>query len=331
MEDRMPLDYPLVFQPVFRRYLWGGRNLGEKLHKPIGNEGSDWAESWEVVDHGADQSVVALGPHAGQSLHDLVTAHGRELFGRHYPQRQFPLLFKYLDARLPLSVQVHPNDAYAQKMTKPDLGKTEAWLVVGAEPGSLLYAGLKAGVDRAALAQAVADGTTEDCLHIIEAQPGDCIFIPAGVPHALGAGLVIAEIQQASDTTFRLFDWNRVGPDGQPRALHIEQALDVIDYDFGPVAPQTPQATDRPHAQRLVACDKFVLDRWEMSREDAPQTLGGDDRFHIISVLEGEARLALSGSSALLQIGETTLLPAAAGAAQVTTSSGARLLDMYLP
>jgi mannose-6-phosphate isomerase len=323
---------PLRFSPLFRRYLWGGRRLGELLHKPIG-AGDDWAESWEIVDHGADQCVVVEGPLAGKSLRQLVEERGAELFGRHHPQPQFPLLFKFLDANLPLSVQVHPNDAYAQQMPQPDLGKTEAWVVLAAEPGSVLYAGLTPGVDRAALAQAVEKGTTEHCLHQFAPRAGDCIFIPAGVPHALGAGLVIAEIQQASDTTFRLFDWNRVGPDGQPRALHIEQALDVIDYARGPVDAQTPQATERQGVERLVACDKFVLDRFEVrsgSRQTSDLAIGGDGRFHIVAIIDGEATLAWPGGEMKLSLGETALIPAAASDVTIQ-ARGATLLDMCLP
>jgi mannose-6-phosphate isomerase len=248
--------------------------------------------------------------------------------GRHHPQPNFPLLFKFLDANQPLSVQVHPNDAYAQQMTPPDLGKTEAWIVLHAEPGSVLYAGLKRGFDRAAFAREVARGTTELCLHKIDPQAGDCVFIPAGVPHALGAGLVIAEIQQASDTTFRVFDWNRVGADGKSRALHIDQALEVIDYDHGPVAPQTPEATDRAGVQRLVQCDKFVLDRWQGS---APIKIGGDERFHIVACLSGQVSLTGDASGEPLTLGQTALLPAAAGAVEISPSGEAVLLDMYLP
>jgi mannose-6-phosphate isomerase len=320
----MPLDYPLRFQPVFRRYLWGGRGLGTRLNKPIG-EGNDWAESWEVVDHGKDQSIVAAGALEGKTLHHLVTEHGPELFGRHHPQSQFPLLFKYLDANQALSVQVHPNDDYAKRMTPPDLGKTEAWFVVHAEPGSRLYAGLKRGFDRDALAREVARGTTELCMHVVEPKAGDCVFIPAGIPHALGAGLVIAEIQQASDTTFRLYDWNRVGPDGKPRDLHIEQGLAVINYLQGPIYPQVPQPTDRAHVERLVACDKFVLDRW--SGFTTPEKLGGDERFHIVSVVAGRATIG----HVELELGQTALLPAAAGEVEIRPETGAVLLDMYLP
>ena len=213
--------YPLRFEPIFRRYLWGGRRLGTVLGKPIG-EGSDYAESWEVVDHGADQSRVAFGPLAGTTLGELVREHGHELLGRHHPQPQFPLLIKLLDAQQKLSVQVHPNDEQAARLDTPDYGKTEAWVVLAAEPGSRIYAGLKRGFDRPALERELNRGTCELCLHHFEPRVGDCVFLPAGTVHALGGGLLIAEVQQSSDTTYRLFDWNRVGPDGRPRALHIE-------------------------------------------------------------------------------------------------------------
>ncbi len=160
------LTRPLRFQPLFRQYLWGGRRLGTVLHKPIG-EDDDYAESWEVVDHGEDQSVVAYGELAGQTLHQLVQEHTSELFGRDAPCHQFPLLFKLLDANQQLSVQVHPNDAQAAGLDPPDLGKTEAWFVLAAEPGSKIYAGLKGGFDRAALAREIANQTTELCLHEI--------------------------------------------------------------------------------------------------------------------------------------------------------------------
>ncbi len=280
---------PLRFEPVFRRYLWGGRKLGTLLGKLIGEEG-DYAESWEIVDRGQDQSRVKYGPLAGKTLSELMTAYGAELLGRHHPQGQFPLLMKFLDSEKTLSVQVHPDDAMAARLNPPDLGKTEAWVVLAAEPGSLIYAGLKRGFDRAALAREVQRGTCELCLHRIEPKVGDCIFLPAGAVHALGAGLVIAEIQQSSDATFRLFDWNRgAGSDGQPRPLHIEQSLEAVDYELGPVNPQRPRTTERAEVERLVECDKFVLDRW---RFDKPQTIGGDERFHLLAVLEGEIEVA---------------------------------------
>ncbi|NIP85893.1 MAG: class I mannose-6-phosphate isomerase [Planctomycetales bacterium] len=323
----MSLLYPLRFQPIFRRYLWGGRRLQEVLDKPIG-EGDDYAESWEVVDHGEDQSVVAAGPLAGTTLHELVRTHGTALLGRHHPQPAFPLLWKFLDAHQTLSVQVHPNDQQAARLDPPDLGKTEAWVVLDAAPDSLIYAGLKRGFDRPAVERELARGTVHLCLHQFHPAVGDCVFLPAGTVHALGAGLLVAEIQQASDTTYRLFDWNRVGPDGQPRALHIAQGLEVIDYQRGPIQPQTPQPTDRPHVQRLVQCDHFVLDRWQCAQ---PVTAGGDRRCHTLAVLQGAVEVQGDPAGQPLRRGQTLLLPAAAGGVTLTPTEPTLLLDACLP
>jgi mannose-6-phosphate isomerase len=331
------LRTPLRFEPLFRRYLWGGRRLADMLGKPIG-AGDDYAESWEIVDHDDDQSIVQHGPAAGKSLAQLVASHCSELLGRHAPRERFPLLMKFLDCNKTLSVQVHPNDEQASHQSPPDLGKTEAWLVLHALPDSRIYAGLRPGVTSADLALAIAEGRCEECLHQFPVAPGDCVFIPAGTVHALGAGLVIAEIQQASDTTFRLFDWNRVDKEGNARPLHIEQSLAVIDFERGPVSPQQPQPTSAPHRERLVACDKFVLDR---CRCDEPVVLGGDDRCHLVVVLAGELALQEDPAQVPLRMGECALVPAACGEIAAAPSElslgsaggspGAEFLDIYLP
>lgn len=318
-------NYPLQFEPLFRRYLWGGRRLATMLGKPLG-EGEDYAESWELVDHGEDQTVVTAGPLAGRTLRELVTQHGEELFGRHAPQHQFPLLFKFLDCNRTLSVQVHPNDEQAARLDPPDLGKTEAWVVLATEPGSKIYAGLKPDVTREALSAAIDAGTCEVCLHEFEPRVGDCVFIKAGTVHALGAGLVIAEIQQASDTTYRLFDWNRVDAQGKARPLHIAESLEVTDYSRGPVQPQEPARTESLDRERLVECDKFVLDRLRISK---PQTVGGDERFHFLVPLAGA--ITVGGEGDALHLGKTCLLPAAAGKIKLMPQGNAELLDIYLP
>jgi mannose-6-phosphate isomerase len=319
--------YPLRFEPIFRQYVWGGRKLGSVLGKPIGPNGV-YAESWEVVDHGADQSVVAAGSLAGKTLAEVVHSHGQELFGRHHPQSRFPLLFKFLDCEKILSVQVHPNDEQAARLNPSQLGKTEAWVVLAADPGSVIYAGLKRGFDRHAFERELTRGTCELCLHKVEPKPGDCIFLPAGTVHALGAGLLIAEIQQASDLTYRLFDWNRPGADGEPRPLHIAEALEVIDYERGPVNPQQPRATGQPHIARLVECDKFILDRWQF---DVPQAIGGDNRFHLLAVLSGAISIDGDPSSGPLRAGQTVLLPAALSKRNLLPERATILLDIYLP
>jgi mannose-6-phosphate isomerase len=331
---------PLRFQPLIRRYLWGGRRLESLLGKQL-PAGNDFAESWELVDHGVDQSQVLAGPCAGATLAELLDQFPVELLGddvekvprvpasaasRERPA--FPLLFKFLDAHQALSVQVHPNDVQAAQQTPPDLGKTEAWVVLHADPGAVLYAGLKRGFDRPALEREVRRGTTELCLHKAYPQVGDCFFIPAGTVHAIGAGLVVAEVQQSSDTTFRLFDWNRVGVDGKPRPLHIEQALPVIDYQTGPIGPQIPQATDRPYAQQLVRCEKFVLERWTLTHETS---VGGEGKFRVLMVLDGALSLDGDPLSSPVTKGQTVLLPAGSNDVNIRPSVTSTILAASLP
>jgi mannose-6-phosphate isomerase len=213
------------------------------------------------------------------------------------------------------------------------LGKTEAWYIVDAVPGSKIYAGLKSGVDRKSLRQAIAGGATEEVLHVIEPQPGQCIFIPAGTVHALGGGLVVAEIQQSSDTTFRLFDWNRVGDDGRPRPLHIEQALEVTDFSIGPIFPQMPQA-DEDGLQTLVRCDKFVLKQVACD-ENSPAkriTMGNQNSPVIVTVVKGAATIACDDRwSCKAMVGQAFLVPAATAAIEISGTGNSVLLLAYLP
>jgi mannose-6-phosphate isomerase len=323
----MSLLYPLRFRPLYKQYMWGGRRFETSLGRALG-PGDNYAESWEICDHGADQSLVSQGPLAGATLRDLVTEHGRELLGRNHPQPRFPLIAKFLDARQTLSVQVHPNDDQGARLNPPDSGKTEAWIVLEAGAESLIYAGLKPGVDRSALESAIRDGRCADCLHSFHPQAGDCVFIPAGTVHSMGAGILAAEIQQSSDTTFRLFDWNRLGPDGKPRALHIEQGLQVINYEVGPVNPQVAQDTGRAGVSRIVTCDKFVLDRLTL---DAPHEMGGDDCFHILTVLEGSMKVEGDPGSTPISRGNTVLMPACLGRVKLLPQKNTVVLDAFLP
>jgi mannose-6-phosphate isomerase len=318
--------YPLRFRPILRRYLWGGRRL-ESLGKSL-PPGNDYAESWEVVDRGDDQSVVLAGPLAGQTLGALVKEFGRPLLGRHAGAARFPLLFKFIDAQDRLSLQVHPDDARAARLDPPDLGKTEAWVVLAAEPHSYIYAGLRRGIDRATLKHELARRTAELCCERLEPRAGDCFFLPAGVVHALGPGLLVAEVQQASNTTYRLYDYDRLGPDGRPRQLHVAEALEAIDYDYGPVRAQSPQPTDVLGVERLVACPKFVLDRWAIS---SAHRTGGDDRCHMVAVVEGAIDIPGDPLGEPLSAGGVMLLPAELGAVEVQPRGRAVVLDAYLP
>jgi len=311
-----PPLYPLRFQPIFQRYLWGGHRLHTMLGKPTGSQ--PCAESWEICDRPHAQSIVRAGPLAGRSLRELIEQYGPQLLGPttediYAPpiacptNRRFPLLVKFLDAAQTTSVQVHPDDAQAAQWNLPDPGKTEAWIVLAADPGSLIYAGLLPGVDEKQFRQAIQKGSCAELLHRFEPKVGDCIFLPAGTIHALGGGLLVAEIQQNSDLTFRLYDWGRVGPDGNPRPLHLAQALATIRFPQGPVFPQTPQPLPQKKATQLIQCPYFTIHQWQI---DQPQPLGGDGRFHLFVFLQGHAAVETDASGALLGPGDCLFLPA---------------------
>ncbi|GAC1473815.1 MAG: class I mannose-6-phosphate isomerase [Isosphaeraceae bacterium] len=302
------------------------------LHKPIGS-GDHYAESWEIADHRADVSRVDRGPLAGMTLRELVLERGEELLGPNRgqtPRRQFPLLVKFLDANDVLSVQVHPDDVLGQKLAN-DNGKTEAWVIVHAEPGSLIYAGLNPGVERKDFSEALSTGKVEPLLHRFEAHAGDCVMIPAGTVHAIGRGIVLAEIQQMSDATFRVHDWGRVGADGQPRTLHLAEAIEATDYHAGPVNPvqTTGETIDGGTRETLVSCPFFALERFRLT---GASRVGRPDRFTIVQSLSGEADIVKDGAATPLGFGQTLLLPASIGSCEVIPrSGGAVLLTCVVP
>lgn len=331
--------YPLRFEPLFRRYIWGGRRLYDLLTKQIGDQSA--AESWEVVDHQDDQSVVRYGSLAGKSLRQLIADSGTDLIGENlmsqisspdlptHLQNRFPVLLKFLDANRHLSVQVHPDDELGSTLDPPDLGKTEAWYVMHAEPGAKIFAGLKQGVTEKRFCAAIENGETESTLHSFEPKSGDCVFIPAGTMHAIGAGLLIAEIQQASNTTFRVYDWGRVDQNGQSRPLHIGQAIEATDFDRGPVDRQEPTPTGDPNWTTMIACEKFVMNRGTLQE---PCQIGGDGRFRIVAVMGGTVDIRTDPSGLPMKIGDTMLIPACLDPVEISPGSdGVELLEIYVP
>jgi len=319
----------LRFRPLLKRIRWGGTRLGSLLNKPIG-AADDYAESWEISDHGDDQSRVIGEPLDGWTLQRLVREKNEELFGRHAGQSQFPLLVKFLDAHDRLSVQVHPNDEQAKTFDPSENGKTEAWVILAADPGSQIYAGLRAGVDQEDLARAIDGGTVAQCLHSVAVRRGDCVFIPAGTVHAIGEGIVLAEIQQSSDLTFRLSDWGRLGTDGRPRPLHISEALSCTDFDRGPVDPVSPRilASGSHRQEELVRCDFFVLHRHTTTK---PLTIGHDNRFHVLMLLDGAAEFVTDTTRMSLGRGGTVLMPASCGNVTIKPNQQITLLEAFLP
>lgn len=317
---------PLRFLPLFKQRPWGGRRLAQQWHKPD-TATTGWAESWEVVDLGDDQSRVHGGPFDGRSLHDLVREHPDELLGRHAGCEQFPLLFKFLDAAETLSVQVHPNDAQAATLAPGQHGKSEAWVILAAEPHSRLSVGLKPGVDRATLERHLATGTVEKCLHSIPARVGDVISVPAGTVHAIGAGVALAEIQQPSDVTFRLFDWNRRDAHGRLRPLHIEQALQCIDFSLGPVSPLAPRqlTANDGLSEELIQTEHFVWRRHILT--STPFRVREEGRCRILSLIDGQVQIVSSSGREPLAVGESLLIPSACGPVVIEPTVGAVLLE----
>lgn len=317
------LNSPIIFEPILKRILWGGRRLETLFGKRLGPE-NDYAESWEIADHPNGRSV-AVQPEtlAGQELGKLVAHYPQEILGTALAERyrQFPLLIKFLDAHQVLSLQVHPDDALGHRLVG-DNGKNEAWVVLHAEPGSRIYAGLKPGVTRHDFESAMKTQTVAEFVHSFEPAPGDCIMIPAGTVHAIGAGIVLAEIQQMSDATFRVDDWGRVGPDGRPRQLHLAEALEATDFERGPVGPWVPESvpTENPviHHDKLARCRFFEIDRWRLG---ANVQLGEPDqsRFTVLIVLSGQVSVQSAGPEKVMAgRGTTVLLPAAAGSCMVS-------------
>jgi len=320
---------PLEFQPLLKRLRWGGTRLGTVLGKEIG-AATDAAESWEIADHGENQSVVRGGALSGWTLNRLVREKGRELLGRNAGLEQFPLLIKFLDASDRLSVQVHPTDEQARAADPNVRGKTEAWVILDADPGSCIYAGLKPGVDRAQLIDALEQGTVEDFLHALPVHCGDCLYLPAGTVHAIGEGILLAEIQQTSDITYRLYDWGRLDREGRPRALHVDQALHCVDYKRGPINPVMPLQIESPpqSLEELVRCEYFILRRHVLSES---KILEREDRFHVLLTLSGEGTLECSGDRLKLTAGQTVLIPAVAPEIELHPETELTLLETYLP
>lgn len=298
-----PLDDPLVFAPFFRPQVWGGRRLAELLHKPLPADVAV-GESWELSAQDLHVSRVAEGPWAGVSLKQLWDERRQELMGDD-PAPQFPWLIKWLDCQELLSVQVHPDDAAAQRMLGEPFGKTESWVVLHADPTAKIYAGLKAGITPEELQRRSQDGSVAECLHSFTPQAGDCLHIPAGTVHAVGGGVVIAEIQQTSDATFRLFDWNRVDAQGKSRELHLNQAMECIDFNAGPVNPVEPKRAFV--AEHLVHCPYYQLERLTLDT-----WINVASRGIVLMFLSGTTLLTLPDREyrRLFQPGESVLIPA---------------------
>ena len=274
----MKLIAPIIFEPLYMERVWGGRKLETLFGKPLPS-GAVIGEAWELVDREEAQSVVHCGLLRGATLNELWTEKRELVFGARYAGMtgRFPLLFKLLDAAEKLSVQVHPPAAVAPALKGEP--KTEMWYVLSADDGADMFAGLKAGTTREQFEKALETGHCSSLLHRIPTRAGDCIFIPSGRVHAIGGGNVIVEVQQNSDTTYRVFDWNRTGLDGKPRALHVAESMRSIDFnDYEP-------ALQNPESDPLVQCEYFKIDRWTL---DSPREVAPAGDFAVVTCLSGQ-------------------------------------------
>lgn len=315
--------YPFKFRPLFKERVWGARNLERLYAKPL-PPSVPIGESWEITDRPGDVSVIANGPLAGRDLRWIMENHPGELLGDAKPLNgRFPLLIKILDAQDTLSLQVHPPASKASELKGEP--KTEMWFITESQPDAALFVGLKRGVTRADFERKIGDGTVAECFHRHNVTAGDAMFLPSGRVHAIGAGNVIFEIQQNSDTTYRVFDWNRVGLDGNPRELHIPQSLASIDFDdFEPALESRRSTAQGPASVRPVAdCALFRVEQTELAGgstiELAPQTM------HILGVVTGEIAVKSGGEIVELKAGEFCMVPASV-VAHVESKSHATFL-----
>lgn len=330
--------YPLTFEPVFRDYIWGGRNLATKLDRDI-PAGMTVAESWEISGHPSSPTKVDQGPLTGKTLIEVLNLLGTDLVGNRSQEMlsrgKFPLLIKLLDANKPLSVQVHPEDDYANQHENGELGKTEMWHILHAKPDAHLIYGLQSGVTPESFRESLENGTLESCLHQLPVSPGDSVFIPAGSVHAIMDGIVLAEIQQNSDTTYRVYDWNRIGADGKPRPLHIDKAIDVINFEQvepGPYSPELITENNNYQQEFITRCPYFNVER--LTLNEGEHTFSGTcdgSTFEIWGLIEGQGLVAWNEEQLPLKAVRFVLLPAKLGDFRLEVIGPATLLRAYIP
>jgi mannose-6-phosphate isomerase len=319
--------YPFTFEPIYKERVWGGHRLAELYGRALPSS-ARIGESWEISDRPGDESVIANGPLAGRTLRWLMTEHGRELLGSAHAAAdgRFPILCKILDARDRLSLQVHPPSHMAAALGGEP--KTEMWYIAEADANAHLFVGLRRGVTREMFADKVARGDVAECFHRIPVHAGDTMFLPSGRVHAIGAGLVIFEIQQNSDTTYRVFDWNRSGLDGQPRELHVEQSMASIDFDdFEPALVHARwNVDDGLRVRELVRHDVFhVAEAQSTGRSPFGIDFEGQ-ALQIVAVIGGRVEARGGGETVTLQAGQFALFPSALTDKALEAEPGSRVL-----
>ncbi len=312
--------YPLRFKPVYKNYIWGGSRIPALYQRdePAGV----CAESWEISTHPDGTTAIVNGPLAGKTLRDLLPEHKTALLGTNVRGGDFPLLIKLIDARDVLSVQVHPNNGNADAVGGEP--KTEMWYFLEGEGSAQIYCGLKSGIGKAEFLKAMEDQTFADILQTVPARKGEAVFVPGGRVHAIDKGCLILEIQQNSNTTYRIYDWGRVGADGKPRDMHIDKALKVIDWE------NNGDPRCKICGTTVQSCDYFQLDRFVLeTSKDFPMT---GKSFHALFIAEGAGSILWAGGEEKLSAGQSWLVPASLDSYTVHPDScSLTLLSVTIP
>ncbi|MGI6538533.1 MAG: type I phosphomannose isomerase catalytic subunit [Caldicoprobacterales bacterium] len=303
---------PLFFHPIYKERVWGGRKLADKYHRKL--PGDRVGESWEIACHKNGMSIVKEGSFKGKKLQELINEYGQDILGKAVVLEydKFPLLVKLLDAEDTLSVQVHPDDVYASLNEYGELGKTEMWYIIDAKPGAKLIYGVREGVHREDFRNGIYEGSLEKYLRELEVQKGDVLYIPSGLVHAVGSGILLYEIQQNSDATYRVYDWNRKDSDGKKRELHIDKAIDVIDFDnknagYSKMSGLVLQ--DQGGIRTLYAAGKyFAMEK--LSVYSSMNLSMKSRRFQILTCIEGQGNMQYPGGRKKLKAGMSALIPA---------------------
>jgi mannose-6-phosphate isomerase len=323
--------YPLRFEPIYQYRPWGGRSLADLLATPLPGDGPI-GEAWVLSDRPDHPSRVADGPLTGRTIGQLMEQCPVQVMGKLAGRfHRFPLLLKFLDAREMLSVQVHPSDVHTDLIPAGESGKTEAWVVLEAGTHSRIYAGLKPGTTAEDLRRALANGTVAEHLACFTPKAGDSVFIPAGTVHTLGGGVVVFEVQQNSDVTFRLYDWDHVdAKTGQPRALQVDQALACVDFaaSAGGLVVPVVEATTPVVREKLFDCDPFRLCRL---RGQSPFTVGAAGVPRVLVCIEGAGQVEHGGAAYAVGRGDVWLLPAAIGACSFQPQGTVSVLEIEIP
>jgi mannose-6-phosphate isomerase len=318
--------YPLKFQPILKDKIWGGQKLQQLLHKPTTSKNA--GESWEISDVEGDTSIVANGALQGSSLKHLLETHKSDLLGEKNFQQfgtKFPLLIKFIDAKDDLSVQLHPNDQLA-KARHNSFGKTEMWYVVQADPESNLIVGFNQKMSQELYLKHLEDKTLQSILNFDAVQAGDTYFIEVGRIHAIGAGVLLAEIQQTSDITYRVYDWDRVDSEGNERELHNDIALEAFDFDM-PDNFRVDYTKDSNTPTELVSCPYFTTNVMDVNERISKENT--HDSFMIYMCVDGNARIEVDGNQTEISMGETVLIPACIKQFSISANH-AKLLEVYV-